>query len=179
MPYRPKFCCQCGEKIERVDWNPLTSRRFCELCATDFGFYDKIPIFVAAAGVLIGLFGIGTYFRAPEKNPNFQPAQLVGAAPVANQTEIIRANQTAPASSNRSVQTLEKTKTEIVPAKQNLKSEKSERAEAPAQEAVYFCGAMTKKGTPCSRKVKNGGRCWQHEGQTAMMPQEKLIVASN
>jgi len=24
------------------------------------------------------------------------------------------------------------------------------------------CGALTKKGTSCRRKVKGGGRCWQH-----------------
>jgi hypothetical protein len=47
-------------------------------------------------------------------------------------------------------------------------------AEAP--EKVYFCGAPTKKGTMCSRRVKSGGRCWQHEGLTALLPQEKLII---
>lgn len=25
------------------------------------------------------------------------------------------------------------------------------------------CGARTKKGTPCKRKVVGGGRCWQHK----------------
>lgn len=25
-----------------------------------------------------------------------------------------------------------------------------------------YCGALTKKGTPCRRKVNGGGRCWQH-----------------
>ncbi|MEQ1764043.1 MAG: hypothetical protein ABL984_12975 [Pyrinomonadaceae bacterium] len=30
----------------------------------------------------------------------------------------------------------------------------------------YFCGALTKRGTPCSRKVKAKGlRCFQHEGR--------------
>ena len=32
-------------------------------------------------------------------------------------------------------------------------------------EAVYYCGAMTRKGTPCTRRLKTKGRCWQHAGQ--------------
>jgi hypothetical protein len=175
MPYRPKFCCQCGEKIERVDWKLLTSRRFCELCATDFGLYDKIPLIVAGIGLLCGLFGLGSYLRAPEKASSVAPVQIV-AAPSAGKSETARANQSPQISSNTSVQPLAATKTEIVPAKQNLKTEK---ADAPVAETVYYCGAMTKKGTPCSRKVKNGGRCWQHEGQAAMLPQEKLAVRNN
>ena len=43
-------------------------------------------------------------------------------------------------------------------------------------EPVYFCGAQTKKGTPCSRRVKGGGRCWQHKDKEAMLPQEELIA---
>ena len=46
-----------------------------------------------------------------------------------------------------------------------------------ASETVYFCGAQTKKGTPCTRRVKGGGRCWQHQGQPAMLPPEKLIAS--
>ncbi|HEU4509799.1 MAG TPA: hypothetical protein VFR78_16300 [Pyrinomonadaceae bacterium] len=32
------------------------------------------------------------------------------------------------------------------------------------EEKVYTCGARTKKGKPCSRRVKQPGRCWQHKG---------------
>lgn len=28
---------------------------------------------------------------------------------------------------------------------------------------VGTCGARTQKGTPCKRRVKGGGRCWQHK----------------
>ncbi|MGI8836137.1 MAG: hypothetical protein ACR2H4_05800 [Pyrinomonadaceae bacterium] len=41
---------------------------------------------------------------------------------------------------------------------------------------VYICGARTKKGTPCSRRVHGPVRCWQHKGMPAMRPQEKLLV---
>jgi hypothetical protein len=45
-----------------------------------------------------------------------------------------------------------------------------------ATETTYLCGARTKKGTPCSRRVRFPGRCYQHKGLPAMLPQEQLIV---
>jgi hypothetical protein len=47
---------------------------------------------------------------------------------------------------------------------------------ATPEEEVYICGARTKKGTPCSRRVHGPVRCWQHKGMPAMLPQEKLLV---
>jgi len=57
----------------------------------------------------------------------------------------------------------------------------SPQGEASAQpsitvEQTYQCGARTKKGTPCSRRVHGPVRCWQHKGQKAMLPLEKLII---
>ena len=43
-------------------------------------------------------------------------------------------------------------------------------------EQTYICGARTKKGTPCSRRVRGPVRCWQHKGAQAMLPLEKLVV---
>ena len=45
-----------------------------------------------------------------------------------------------------------------------------------AEEQIYICGARTKKGTPCSRRVHGPVRCWQHKGMPAMLAQEKLLV---
>ena len=47
---------------------------------------------------------------------------------------------------------------------------------APISDVVYICGARTKKGTPCSRRIHEPVRCWQHKGMKAMLPPEKLIV---
>ncbi|MBD0325234.1 MAG: hypothetical protein ICV68_02320 [Pyrinomonadaceae bacterium] len=30
--YKPIFCADCGERIERDKWRLWTSRRFCEIC---------------------------------------------------------------------------------------------------------------------------------------------------
>ena|SRR6185436_19670063 len=42
---------------------------------------------------------------------------------------------------------------------------------------VYICGARTKKGTPCSRRVHGPVRCWQHKGLPSMVPVDKLRVS--
>lgn len=46
----------------------------------------------------------------------------------------------------------------------------------PPDEHVYTCGARTKKGKPCSRRVNGAVRCWQHKGLPAMLPTEKLVI---
>jgi len=168
MSYKPNFCCECGEKIERVEWL-LKSRRFCELCATEYGIYDKFPWVLFGAGVLFGIFGIGTYLRAPEKTLNLSPNNLVLQG--ANKNEANR--NVVPQQQQPQIQTdnSASAKTDLLQATQNPKPKKDE-----ATEAVYYCGAATKKGTPCSRRVKGGGRCWQHTGQAAMLPQEKLRI---
>lgn len=59
-----------------------------------------------------------------------------------------------------------------IPASRNSSS-----APAPVTvEDVYLCGARTKKGTPCSRRVHGPVRCWQHKGSPAMLPVDKLRV---
>lgn len=55
------------------------------------------------------------------------------------------------------------------------------QASSPTQspvnsEQLYTCGARTKKGTPCSRRVHGPVRCWQHKGAPPMLPAEKLII---
>ena len=57
----------------------------------------------------------------------------------------------------------------------------SQQGQTPAQppiieEQMYLCGARTKKGTPCSRRVHGPVRCWQHKGAKAMLPLEKLLI---
>src|SRR6185369_586604 len=48
-----------------------------------------------------------------------------------------------------------------------LISDQANQSGAPERQTkpVYLCGAPTKKGTPCKRRVKSpGARCWQHQG---------------
>jgi len=180
MAYKPKFCCQCGEKVDRIDWQPWKSRRFCELCETEFGIHDKLRWAVVGIALLFGLYGVGSYFQKPEKPLNFASSQF--AVPGAN-ADANQINTVAQVTANSGVQTTTQannsnaqTKTQLAPPAANLKIKPAVQAVEPA-EKVYFCGAPTRKGTMCSRRVKNGGRCWQHEGQAALLSQEKLIAA--
>jgi hypothetical protein len=59
----------------------------------------------------------------------------------------------------------------------SVPSETETTAQSPITiEQTYTCGARTKKGTPCSRRVHGPVRCWQHKGAKAMLPLEKLVV---
>ena len=175
MLYKPKYCSNCGEMIERTDWHFWTSRRFCQTCEIELKFYEWIPQISLFAGVLLAMFGVGGYLNsgarqsAVSSNINStKPIQIVS-----NQTQAANsANvQTLSALPKQTTQAAPVQKTEVV------KNAPKASTEDAAEEAVYFCGAETKKGTPCSRRVKGGGRCWQHEGREAMLPPDKLLAA--
>lgn len=78
MLYQPKFCCNCGEEIQRVDWNWLTSRRFCELCETQYKIYDFLPRILVGIGLFLGIAGFGLYLQKPENSVNAPPHQIAG-----------------------------------------------------------------------------------------------------
>ena len=55
----------------------------------------------------------------------------------------------------------------------------SSRQTGTTPELLYICGARTKKGTPCKRRVHFAGeRCYQHKGMPAMLPLDKLVAKS-
>jgi len=49
-------------------------------------------------------------------------------------------------------------------------AEQQTQPPATLADDVYICGARTKKGTPCSRRVHGPVRCWQHKGLPSMIP---------
>ena len=180
MPYKPKFCCQCGTPIERTNWTLFTSRRFCDLCETDYKLEIWISRIVIVIVFLCGIFGIGSLLRRPEK-----PLNLVSN----NSTIVNKSAVNTQTSFNANVQTFAKTQESNLAASQapakllnelpkpDLKAQKSGSQTSSTQETMYFCGAETKKGTPCSRRMKGNIRCWQHEGKPAMLPTEKLVAS--
>ena len=184
MSYKPKFCCQCGEKIERIDWKPWNSRRFCELCETEFGIHDWAVRLIVLGGLLFGIIGFGSYWQKSDK-PLTVARNHINTASANLNNSTVKQNAVTDANSNRSernsqnfqaVNSTQQTK-QINVSPQNLITKKNTEVLVETSEAVYYCGAQTKKGTPCSRRVKGGGRCWQHVGQAAMLPQQKLIVS--
>ena len=147
--YRPNFCCECGHKIVRLHWFVWTSRRFCDKCFRTFAkSHWTRPTLSLCALLLFGvLLGRGCR-RAP------QPLIIERPAPVQNAATASRSPTSS--SSTQGITNAAPTTT--------------------TTDDVYICGARTKKGTPCSRRVHGPVRCWQHKGASAMLPQEKLRI---
>src|SRR5881394_4028614 len=64
MLFRPTFCANCGEKIARTHWSVFTSRRFCQVCESEYKGQDLIPRAIVIGGVILGVFGFGSYLRS-------------------------------------------------------------------------------------------------------------------
>lgn len=161
MLFKPNFCCNCGVKIERAEWSVLTSRRFCPVCADENKGVDWIPRLVVLLGVVAGIFGTGVYIGRGGQ-PQIQSSEnaperklVVGAKQQPGIKDEERTSPPAPQAGPAPVGVPD------VVAAGDTKDQPS-RANT---EAVYYCGALTKKGKPCSRRVRSSGRCWQHKGQ--------------
>lgn len=188
MLYKPKYCCQCGEKIERIDWKLWSSRRFCEFCETEVGHYDWMPRLVLGLGIFLGVFGFGNYFLSSETKPEIVSRQSFHQPVLKTKLAETKAEISGKDRGRKVFEDSAETeniepsldKEEIAPVKRVAAPDKRiEQIRVPQKdstEPVYFCGAETKKGTPCSRRVKGGGRCWQHPGREAILPEEELIA---
>jgi hypothetical protein len=160
MLFRPAFCCNCGEKIVRDEWRIWTSRRFCALCETEFKGIDLIPKVIVGLGLLLAISGMVGYVGGP-------------SPPVTSETafksqKLSAGVKPAPLSSNSAVSpTANSAQTATVKPEIN---EQPQREKRTSDETVYFCGAITKKGTPCTRRVKTKGFCWQHAKSGQLAP---------
>ena len=176
MLFRPSFCANCGEKVERTDWGLFTSRRFCAVCEAELKAHDLVPRAVVALGVLVGIFGLGSYLKSGNAEPRLAtlPSQPIERAAVsASSRGALPANVVVPTPAQVPPQLASNT---IPNAKSPIGVPASVVAKSAEAADVYMCGAMTKKGTPCTRHVHGPGRCFQHRGMPAMLPQEKLKV---
>jgi hypothetical protein len=157
--YRPNFCAECGARIERMRWRVWTSRHFCPNCAPQFR-RGRITRPLAACLLLVGLgFGVGRALRPA-------PPPLVvagGALPV-------------PLADTRAAHTTQAAGSGAQPVLAYGPDGTAAERPTDPDEIISICGARTKKGTPCQRRVRGTGRCWQHLGKPAMLPPEKLIV---
>ena len=163
LRYKPNFCCNCGEKIARLDWPFWSGRRFCELCETDYWLYDATPMLVAGVLSLLGVLGFAGVFRGEHKAEvqgfrNEMPASA--ARPVT--PEVPRPSNSESQPLSPSVASPPASTGYVAPVQPKTSAK-------PVDQPVYTCGAMTKKGTACTRRVKGAGeRCWQHKGMPAL-----------
>jgi hypothetical protein len=149
MP-KANFCAECGERLSRKSWRARLRSRLCENCARRLG---SLAAFRGLAGLLLtaaAAYGFGRYLR-PAPPPLI--IQRVANSPLPDgPVDLNAANPTTPRPA------------EVSPRE-------------TAEDQVYICGARTKKGTPCRRRVHFAGeRCFQHKGMTAMVPLEKLVI---
>lgn len=166
MLFRPNFCAHCGERIERVDWGLLTSRRFCPVCETEFKGQDLITRAIVIAGLLIGAFGVGAYLKsgdAPSQLVAKQPVRGLVSTPAASPTQATAGNSAQPQTPS-DTPSADASRPQITGASPSVET----------AEPTFYCGAETKKGTPCSRRVKGNTRCYQHKGMPAIVPSGKL-----
>lgn len=160
--YRPNFCAECGERVVRERWRAWASRRFCALCERRFGRAWVRPLAALCLAACAG-FAAGRLLRpAP-------PPLLIerGSLPV----PALLSRHAAPKADGAG----DAANPPDNPAGPATTGAPAEPPTDPA-EIVSVCGARTQKGTPCSRRVRGTGRCWQHRGRPAMLPAAKLIV---
>jgi uncharacterized protein DUF5763 len=132
----PRFCSECGEKITIASRKRWPGPAFCAGCAPRL----RLPrlIFVAALFLCtIGGFLVGRY------SGSTRPFQFIGT-PINIQTG-------SPLSA-----------TGQEPATDSKSGNAELHASRAADNQETICGATTKSGRPCRRKVKSGGYCWQH-----------------
>jgi len=153
--YRPNFCAECGATVVRLKWYLWTSRRFCDTCARRLRKERiRLPL-VAVLSLLCAGFAAGRIGR-----PSAPPL-------------IINRNHNSPLSDTASSYT---TNNAAPTTSQPLDENRNANSNTLVEETIYICGARTKKGTPCSRRVHGPVRCWQHKGNKAMLPEDKLKV---
>ena len=166
MFYRPQFCCHCGEKIIRAKWTPLTSRRFCDFCEIEQKQHDLLPRAVLVLSLFFGAAGISAYISRSGDPGAVNSPRVAQSRELRTSAEKLnsRSNSAAVAGSTPPAAT----PTSPAPADPISNNKQREIESNSSTEAVYYCGALTKKGTPCTRRVKTKGRCWQHTGQPAV-----------
>ena|SRR5215208_205433 len=127
-----KFCSECGEQFKASRASSLPIGSFCARCAPRF---PSARLLFIAALLLSAALG---YAIGRHTTPR-QPFYLIG-------TPIELNENGARPSSNR-----------------NSSDSAGQRKQATSSDKVEgICGAPTKSGRPCKRKVSGEGYCWQH-----------------
>jgi hypothetical protein len=180
MFFRPSFCANCGDKIDRAEWGIFTSRRFCQVCESEFKGHDLLPRFIIGLGVLIGVLGVGGYLKSgsgPSDSQLIKQSRKVVDQPVAAQQNPLKEQ---PGNASAAAPALSLQNQAPAPAR-NIEArirdvQKPPNVQAEPAVDLYYCGARTAKGTPCKHRVKGNVRCFQHVGMQAMLPPDQLRI---
>lgn len=138
------FCSECGEKIN-VKRRLVPARLYCAQCAPRF----RIARFVITA---LALLCLGAGFIAGWYTKSREPFYFIGT-PVDLASNRASVGQRDARSAGAS------------------SAETSEvQDQKPAGDVETLCGAPTKSGRPCRRKVRGGGYCYQHRDKFPPKP---------
>lgn len=158
--HRPNFCVECGERLALRGWRARLRVRFCSACAHRLGTSGPARSLLVITLIAFSGFALGRWLRpAP-------PPLIIQRAKDSPLSDLpVNLNEASKPTSRD-------TRGNSLP-KQNAEAADSKSVD----DVVYLCGARTKKGTPCRRRVHFAGeRCYQHKGMPAIMPLEKLTV---
>lgn len=147
--YKPNFCAECGAKLLRLRWHFWTSRKFCDNCARRLRQARLTHVLLASLALLTVGYVAG---RARRPTPPPLLIERRSDSPLSDSAD----PATAPAAATLQAGLNPTTAQDSSPA--------------TVEEVVYLCGARTKKGTPCSRRVHGPVRCWQHKGMSSIIP---------
>jgi len=152
--HHPNFCAECGAQLKRNGWRVWKSRNFCKDCARRLGKNGVRPL-VTISAIAISAFTVGRYLRPA-------PPPLIIERRLNSPLSDLPVNTNEPPRK----------------AEQDKNSTRDSSQLAPStDDTVYICGARTKKGTPCRRRVHLAGeRCFQHKDMPAMLPVDKLTI---
>ena len=154
---RPNFCVECGERLAQKGWSARLGPRYCNPCARRLGTVTVFRPLIVAALIAIAAFAFGRYLR-----PAPPPLIIQRAANSPLSDSPVEFGRVPRANSNHDHQVNQSPAASIT------------------NEEGYICGARTRKGTPCRRRVHVAGeRCFQHKGLTAMVSLEKLVIKPN
>ena|ERR1043166_2289299 len=148
----PNFCSECGSRLSRKGWRLWLGGGLCDNCVRRIGSQRRRGLIIVAL-IAFASFAFGRYLR-PSPPPLM--IQRMANSPLSDLP--VNANEGGNATDREPNGGLNVTR-------------------ATQDEAVYICGARTKKGTPCRRRVHVAGeRCFQHKGMPAMVPLDKLKI---
>jgi len=131
-----RFCTKCEFRPVAEPGSPTSSGLYCSKCSPQSRKTRFTFIVIAALCGGIG-FAVGRYTTTRE------PLYIIGTP--------IQMSANGLASPKKSQSGIS-----IVEDPQHT------RSESASATATAICGAKTKSGKTCQRKVKGGGFCWQH-----------------
>ena len=152
---RANFCVECGERLARNGWSVRLGDRLCGHCARRFGTFARFRSLAIFVAMVAAAFALGRYMR-PAPPPLI--IQRLANSPLSDSPVELDAISRASDSNRDDLQN-------------------RNHSASVTEDEGYVCGARTRKGTPCRRRVHAPGqRCFQHKGLPAMVSADKLVV---